>query len=103
DGTPVSASIGLSSGNQIVTLRPAGALQSNSAYMVVVGEGVTDLAGRHLAADVTTQFTSLDTAPPPMPPAGNINAAIPDGDGFTTISATQGTAATHDTVTIVNV
>ncbi len=102
DGTPVSASISLSGAGNIATLRPATALQSNTAYTVVVATGVTDVAGRSLSAEVTAHFTSLDTEPPPMPAAGSIAAAIPGADGFTTVTATQGTAATHDTVTVVN-
>ncbi|MEO8678604.1 MAG: PKD domain-containing protein [Vicinamibacterales bacterium] len=101
-GTPVSASISLSGASNIATLRPASALLSNTLYTVVVTGGVAGLAGRHLATDVTSQFTSLDTEPPPTPPAGNITTALPGTDGFTTITATQGTAGTHDTVTIIN-
>ena len=102
DGTPIAASIGLSNGNRIVTLRPSAALQANITYKVSIGTGVADSTGRHLAAAVTSTFTSFDAAPPPQPPAGSITASIPGSDGFTTITATQGTAGTHDTVTIVN-
>jgi hypothetical protein len=69
---------------------------------VTIGTGVADATGRHLAAAVTSTFTSFDSAPPPQPPAGSIQAPIPGADGFTTITATQGAAGTHDTVTIVN-
>ena len=102
DGTVVSAAISLSGGNLAATLRPSVALLPNTVYTVVVADGVTDVAGRHLVAAVTSQFRSLDTAPPPMPAAGSITASIPGTDGFTTVAATQGTAATHDTVTVVN-
>src|SRR5581483_1373567 len=40
---------------------------------------------------------------PPTPAAGSIAASVPGTDGFTTVTATQGTAGTHDTVTVVNV
>ena len=102
DGTPVPSALGLSNGNRILTLQPSAALQANITYTVGIGTGVADSTGRHLAAAVTSTFTSFDSAPPPQPPAGSIQASIPGADGFTTITATQGTAGTHDTVTIVN-
>src|SRR5262249_54285950 len=47
-------------------------------------------------------FTGLNTAPPPAPPAGSIQASLPDATGFTTVTGTQGSAGVHDTVTILN-
>ena len=55
-----------------------------------------------MSAGAVTHFTSLDTTPPVAPPAGSITATIPDANGFTTVTATQGTAGAHDKVSIVN-
>ena len=99
---PVAASLALTSNNTVATLRPAAALDPNTAYTVTSTATITDLAGYALPAKVTSHFTSLNTTPPPAPPAGNLSATIPTG-GTTTVSGTQGSAGLHDTVTIVNV
>ena len=102
DGTPVAGSVSLSDSNTVLTLRPGTTLQASTTYKITVGTGVADANGRHLAAAVSAQFASFNTSPPPTPAAGSIAASVPGSDGFTTVTATQGTAGTHDTVTIVN-
>jgi len=101
DGTVVVATLSLSSGNSVVTLRPSAPLQLNTVYSTTALTGVKNLSGYQLPAVVTATFTTLDTKPPPVPPAGSVTASIPVG-GQTTVTATQGTAGAHDTVTIVN-
>ncbi|MEQ1870489.1 MAG: Ig-like domain-containing protein [Vicinamibacterales bacterium] len=102
DGGIVPGSLGLSNGNTRATFRPSAILAPNTAYTVTLTTGFRNLNGQPLAAAVIAHFTSLDTAPPVAPPAGNVTASIPDADGFTTVTATQGTAGLHDTVSIVN-
>ena len=100
---PVAAVLSLASNDTIATLRPTAPLDANTAYTVTVAAGITDVAGYALPAAVTARFTSLDTTPPPAPPAGSLSATIPDAGGRSTVSGTQGTAGLRDTVTIVNV
>ena len=100
---PMAATLALSSGDTLATLRPAAPLEPNTDYTVTIAATITDLAGYALPAAVTSRFTTLDTTPPPAPPAGNLSATIPDGAGRTTVSGTQGTAGLHDRVTIINV
>ncbi len=101
NGAVLAGALGLSNGNTVLTFRAGTALAPNTRYTVLVGTGVKDLSGYSLASVFQSSFESLDTAPPPVPPAGTITAGIPVG-GNVTVRATQGTASPRDTVTIVN-
>ena len=100
-GSALLGAIALSGNNTTLTFRPAQPLAPNTSYTLTLTPGIKDLAGYGLAAPFETSFTSLDTLPPPPPAAGAIAATIPV-NGQTTITATQGTAATHDTVLVRN-
>ena len=69
---------------------------------MTVTQAIADPFGRSLPSPFVATFTSLDTIAPPPPAAGTISATIPGADGKTTITATQGTAGAHDTVTVKN-
>ncbi|MEQ1871797.1 MAG: Ig-like domain-containing protein, partial [Vicinamibacterales bacterium] len=101
DGSVVSGVATLAAGNTRATFRPTTLLTANTSYTATVLTTVKDAAGRPLPLPATTHFTSLDTAPPAAPAAGSITATIPSG-GLTTVTATQGTAGAHDTVSIIN-
>ena len=101
-GGPVSGTLSLSSGNRQVNFRPGSPLTGNTTYTFTAFSGISDLAGYNLEDIFVLSFTTLDTTPPPPPPAGNITATIPDETGRTTITATQGTAGPHDTVSVIN-
>ena len=103
DGAPVSATLSLSTGNTVVTLRPAAALAADAAYTVAIAATIADLSGYTLPQAITARFVSLDVTAPPPPAAGAVTASIPGADGLSTITATQGTANPRDTVSIVNV
>ncbi len=102
DGVRLDGAVALSANNTVLTFRSADALAENTAYRFTLFAGITDMAGYALA-ETTIQFESLDTTPPPTPPAGSITASIPNATGFTTVSATQGTASPTDRVFIDNV
>ena len=102
NGSVVAAVVSLSDKNTLLTLRPTTALDPSTVYAVNLGTGIADQVGRHMTSPFIAHFTSFDTAPPPMPPAGSIQASIPDSTGYTTITATQGTAGVHDTVRVLN-
>lgn len=97
----VACTLELSGGNTVVTMRHATPLDPATVYTVTVS-GVADAAGYLMAAPFTASFTSLDTNPPPAPPAANLAATIPSADGSTTVTGTQGSAGLHDTLYIVN-
>ncbi|MBW1902720.1 MAG: Ig-like domain-containing protein, partial [Deltaproteobacteria bacterium] len=99
---PVTGTLTLASSNTQVTFRPTDALAANTTYAFTALPGIVDLAGYGLESIFVLSFTTLDTTPPPPPPAGNITATIPDNTGRTTITATQGTAGPHDTVSVIN-
>ncbi|HEY6871527.1 MAG TPA: Ig-like domain-containing protein [Geobacteraceae bacterium] len=98
---PVTCALSLSADGMEATLRPADALEPKTVYTVGVATTVRDLAGNAMVAPFSSSFTTLDTNPPPAPPAGTVNASIPTA-GNTTVTATQGTAGLHDTVYIIN-
>lgn len=98
----VTGSVERRAGNLEAVFRPIDPLDPNTEYTFTVTTGIKDLAGYSLPAPYTIKFKSLDTIPPPPPPAGNITATIPDADGKTIVSATQGSAGVHDTVTVIN-
>ena len=99
---PVSGTLTLSSGNRQVDFRPTNPLTGNTLYTFTAFSGISDLAGYNLEGIFVLSFTTLDTTPPPPPPAGNITATIPVDTGSTTVTASQGTAGSHDTVSIIN-
>ena len=103
DGAPVSATLSLSGGNTVVTLRPAAALEADTAYTLAIAATIADLSGYTLPQAITARFVSLDVTAPPPPAAGAVTASIPGADGLSTITATQGTAHPRDTVAVVNV
>jgi PKD repeat protein len=103
DGVPVIGTLSLSNNNSVVTLRPATPLPADSPFTVTVAATIADLSGYTLAQAVTSQFTSLDVTAPLPPVAGAITASMPEANGTSTITATQGTANLHDTVSILNV
>ncbi|WP_145018444.1 Ig-like domain-containing protein [Geobacter argillaceus] len=98
----VSGTLSLSGDGLEATLRPAAALEPNTAYTITVAATIRDLAGYTMVSPFTAGFTSLNTNPPPAPPAGSVTATIPSAGGTTTVSATQGTAGLHDAVFIIN-
>ncbi|HEX6973973.1 MAG TPA: PKD domain-containing protein, partial [Vicinamibacterales bacterium] len=99
---PVPATVTLSAGNTLLTVRPVAALQPNAAYSFGLAAAIADMSGQTLGTPVTIAFTSLDTQAPPPPAAGTVTAGIPE-NGSTTIRAAQGIAGLHDTVSIENV
>jgi methionine-rich copper-binding protein CopC len=65
-GSETIAATVAASGDRAVTVSPAAALTSGTAYTVTVS-GATDLAGNVLVAPYTWSFTTAGTAPPACP------------------------------------
>jgi PKD repeat protein len=101
-GEPVSGQRSLSADRLTVTLRPDTELQPRSAYTLVLTGAVRDLAGHGLVPSLPIQFSTLDTAKPPQPPAGQITARLPDQDGLVMIFGTVGSAEAGTAVTATN-
>ena len=99
---PVAGTLALSTNDTVATFRPVEPLLPNTSYTITVAAAVQDRAGYAMAAPFVSPFSSLDTLPPPTPPAGSVQASVPGADGNARITATQGTAGPHDTVTVVN-
>lgn len=87
---------------KVVTFSPNELLGQEQSYTVTVGTGIKDLQGYALGADSVSTFTVRKTTPPPMPPAGAVSGTFPDADGFITVTATQGSAETGNTVLFIN-
>ena len=99
---PVSGTLSLSSGDTHITFRPSDPLTADTTYTFTALQGIRDMAGYRLESPYVLVFSTLDTTPPPPPPAGAVTATIPDDTGKTTVTATQGTAGPHDTVSVFN-
>jgi len=101
-GVTVPGTLSLSPIGTAVTFRPNALLESAGNYQVTVAATVRDLGGRPMGTPFVSQFTAVNVTPPSPPPAGAVNATIPDASGKTTVSATQGTAVPGGTVQIKN-
>ena len=102
DGTVIAGVFTFSVDGKVVTFSPAELLNSEKSYTVTVSGGIKDLQGYPLGNDTVSTFTVRKTTPPPMPPAGAVSATFPDADGFVTVTATQGSAETGNTVLLIN-
>ncbi|MDD5106333.1 MAG: PKD domain-containing protein [Desulfuromonadaceae bacterium] len=101
DLSEMTGSVELSGDSRTITFRHAEPFAPKTGYTVSV-KNLVDLSATPMAAEFTSGFMSLNTDPPVAPPAGTIAATIPDSNGTTTVTGTQGTAGLHDTVVIVN-
>ncbi len=86
----------------VVTFYPEAQLASETQHTVLITKSVRDLQGYLMGADATTTFTTKDTTPPPMPPAGSITATFPNAEGYVTITGTQGSAVGNQPVLLIN-
>jgi hypothetical protein len=93
----------LSQDGTIATLRPLAALLSDTVYRVVLASSVVDFDGRSLAGAPITNSLQTEDLTPPMPiNPGQIEALVPDADGFVTITGTLGTVNPDDIVIVLN-
>src|SRR2546426_12037331 len=101
-GVPVPGPLPLSPIGTAVPFRPNALLESAGTYQVTVAATVRDLAGNPMGTPFASQFTAVNVTPPSPPPAGAVNATIPDASGKTTVSGAQGTAVPGGTVNVKN-
>jgi len=102
DGNVVAGVFTFSVDGKVVTFSPGELLKPEQSYTVAVDGAVKDLQGYSLGNNSTSGFTVRKTTPPPMPPAGAVSGTFPDADGFITVTATQGSAETGNTVLLIN-
>lgn len=102
DGNALSGVFTFSVDGKVATFSPAELLKSEKGYTVTLGGDIKDLQGYYLGNDFASTFTVRKTTPPPMPAAGAVSATFPDADGFVTVTATQGSAETGNTVLLIN-
>jgi len=77
-GVAVPGTLSLSSRGTTVTFRPNALLESAGTYQVTVAATVRDLAGNPMGTPFASQFTAVNVTPPSPPPAGAVNATIPE-------------------------
>ena len=92
----------ISADRRTVTFRPDAELQPRSVYTVALTSALRDPAGHGLVPPSPVSFTTLDTAKPPQPPAGQITARLPDEDGLVMVFGTIGSAEPGSAVTATN-
>ncbi len=101
--TRVETRLFISDGDRVATLRPLADLDDNSIYRTTLTNGIVDLGGRPLdPAPVIELFRTEDLTPPAPIPPGQIEASVPDADGFVTITASPGSVNPDDTVIVLN-
>ena len=103
NGTPIAGQRVLSADGRTVAFRPDAMLLSHTVYTLILTDAVHDQVGNALAPFTPISFTTLDTAKPPQPPAGQITAGLPDEDGLVLIFGTQGASIHGKAVTATNV
>ena len=101
-GVPVAGSAGLAPGGRTLTFRPDALLASQTTCQVGVAATIKDLKGNALGAPFIAQFSTVDVTSPPRPPAGSISATIPDENGVSVVSGSQGSAEPGGVVFVRN-
>ncbi len=66
-GVPIQVQVALDAAATAATVTPVGGLQSGVEHHLTVQTGITDRAGRVLAAAAQAHFTTTDVTPPPAP------------------------------------
>lgn len=100
---PVSTSQVINKAGNQITLRPVDPLADDSIYRLTLGPAITDLGGRALAgAPVIERLRTMDATPPEPIDPGRIEASVPDGDGFITVTGSLGSVNPDDTVIGLN-
>lgn len=99
---PVPGMLTFNVDSTAVTFYPADAFKQETTYSVFIAAAVKDLQGYSLGQDVSSSFIVRRTTPPVMPAAGAVSGTFPDADGYITVTATQGSAASDNTVLLIN-
>jgi uncharacterized Zn-binding protein involved in type VI secretion len=86
----------------IATFYPTEAFSQETSYTVTIAGTVRDLQSYQLGQGMVTSFTIRRTTLPALPPAGAISGTFPDADGYITVTGTQGSAETGNTVLLIN-
>lgn len=100
--TLLPGTLSLSPGNRVLTFQPTQLLNSDTTYSVTVAATVRDLSGLSMVAPFTARFTTVDDTPPPPPAAGTLQATIPNANGISIVTGSQGTTEPGWIVTIRN-
>ena len=99
---PVPGVLTFNGDTTAVTFYPSDAFTQEATCNVTISATVKDLQGYQLGQDVASVFVVRRTTPPVMPAAGSVSGSFPDADGFITVTATQGSAETGNTVLLIN-
>ncbi|MBX2997110.1 MAG: Ig-like domain-containing protein [Caldilineaceae bacterium] len=96
----VDGSTTLSPNGRVLRFWPAAPLASETIYTLTVANTIVDLAGYPLAQTHVSSFTTVDRTPPQL--SGVIAAAIPNAEGLSEVTGSQGTVDPAWLVQILN-
>ncbi|GFE61361.1 Ig-like domain-containing protein [Geobacter sp. AOG2] len=105
----VSGTVVYDSTNNTATFTPSSALAGGTTYTATVTTAVTDLAGNHMAANKTWQFTTLipDTTPPTVlstsPVSGATSVAVTSAITIVFSESMDPSTITTGTITVAGV
>jgi RHS repeat-associated protein len=99
---PVTGTLALAPGDRVLNFHPERYLRSRGVYTMTVSADVKDLNGRALGTPFVVSFTTTNEQPPAPPPAGQIAATIPNAQGISVVSGTQGTVEPTWLVSVLN-
>jgi hypothetical protein len=100
---PENVALAVASDNRSLILRPFTPLASDTVYRITLTSQVVDVDGRSLAnAPYVERLRTEDRSPPPLIPADQTEALVPDEDGFITIRGSQGSVNPDDVVIGLN-
>ena len=100
---PENVAFAVAADRRSMILRSFTTLASDAIYRITLTSQVIDDDGRPLAnAPHVERLRTEDRTPPPLISAGQIEASVPDGDGFVTITGSQGSVNPDDIVIGLN-
>ncbi len=85
----VNGSVTLSPNGRVLRFWPAAPLTSETVYTLTVANTIVDLTGNPLAHSYVSAFTTVDRTPPQL--SGVIAATIPNAQGLSEVTGSQGT------------
>lgn len=98
----VSTKLLPSTDGTMVTVRPLNTLLSDTTYQLQLTAAITNSDGRTLAnAPVTEAFQTQNLTPPTIAP-GQIEASVPNTNGYITITGSLGSVDPNDTVIVLD-
>ncbi len=100
---PTPTNVIVSADRTTVTVRPLAELVDDTVYSITLTDAIVDDDGRPLTdAPVVGRLSTEDQTPPAQIAPGQIEASVPDTDGFVTITGSPGTVNPEDIDILLN-